>query len=96
MNPLQLVNAISDWLLAGVGGIATLAGAIVGNWRRSTRNERRLEGDDADPNNEGALQMISDTQEELQEFRRETREAHEEVMDRIDELDSTGGDSAGD
>lgn len=82
---------VNDWLLALAGTAATIAtfagGVVWSNLRRSTKNERRLEGDDDDPNYEGVLEVAHETRAELEEFRRETRRDHREVMARIEELD---------
>ena len=91
MPPLSsLLEVASDWILAFLGAVGSGVLALGGYTRsidsRSRKNERRLEGDPDDPNHEGALNILADTREELQEFREETREDHREVMDRIDDL----------
>lgn len=81
---------VNDWLLAigtGVVGLGSLAaGVMIGNLRRSKRNERRLEGDPDDPNNEGLMDVAHETREELEEFRREAKKDHEEVREMIEDL----------
>lgn len=84
---------LSELLATGGSAIAGLTGAVFGNHRRSKKNERQLEGDPNDPNTEGVLNIAKETREKVEridrqfdEFRAETREDHEEVMERIEDL----------
>lgn len=70
------------------------------NERRSKKNERYLEGTD-DPNHDGINETVNETRErlenfesEFQEFRRETKREHAEVMRRMEGLSEQidGGD----
>lgn len=97
MGPLSAVaSTLSDWALEVGGLTASLllgVGGVVGNnHKRSKKNERYLEGSD-DPNNEGVLEIandtrdrVSDVEDNLTEFRRETQLEHRQVMNRLEEL----------
>ena len=89
---------LSDWLMWALGGLAAvltpLGGFVKKNRDRSMQNQRQLQGDPSDPNAEGVLQIARDTQvrvgkleEKLDRARRERKDEHEAVMDRINEID---------
>lgn len=95
---LQSLGTAADWVVAALAGLLPIAGVIGTNHRRSRRNKRHLEGTD-DPNTEGVLEIAHDTREQVShveakvdEYRKETREEHREVMERLERVTDGGED----
>ena len=98
MSPLSsLAELASDWILAALGvagtGLTILGGLVKGNYSRSTKNERRLEGDPDDPNYDGVMEIAKrngelseENGEKIDQLEEHMNEQHEELVDRIDDL----------
>lgn len=55
---------------------------------RSKKNHRRLTGDDADPHNDGILEIVSDNNDKIGELEARMEEQHERVLDALEEDDT--------
>ena len=77
-------------LLAGFGATVGYVKQIDA---RSRTNKRQLQGDPKDPNAKGVLQIANETHhelnqfyEEFEQFRRETKQDHEAVIRKLEEM----------
>lgn len=86
MSALGLLN---DWLLwiAGLlmSGAAALGVPFIATYKRSKRNERRLIGDDEDPNTEGVLGIVADNNERIDGLERKMESHHREIMEKLED-----------
>lgn len=86
MSSASFLDILSDWAVAIFGAITGAVGIIGGNYRRSKQNQRRLEGDDADPNNDGVLQVSKRNGEKIDRLEEKMDDQHSEVLDRVEDL----------
>lgn len=91
---MGLIQALSDWLLAGVGGFV----AVIGGYARqidskadtaldtAERNRRRLEGDPENPSDEGLMDLAFQTREKLDRMEIRMEREHREVMSKLEDI----------